>query len=692
MTKLFGWTGKILRIDLTNEKISIVPTKKYLHKYIGGRGIAARIYWEEVPAECSAFDPENKLIIMTGPVTGSLMPGSARMMMVGKCPQTYPVESYGRSSAGGHWAPELKFAGYDGVIIEGKAKERKYVSINNDKIDILDASELWGLDTHETQEKIWEKHGEKGKILVIGPAGENLSRIAVISTDSNATFGQGGFGGVMGSKNLKAIVVRGNKGIPIADPILLKDLYRQADFIIKGPKKTASGDAGEIRIALGGGEIGKESKVYEYIEKGKAKWWYDACFSCNGCGKVGVKFNDKSVPSGSSQCVEYGLYLHPEQMYYGGKIYGKVAVEASHLVDMLGINAWEFYFALKGLKPDPSENLAGGLRMDGLGGLNILYYLLKKGVLNKNNTGIDFEKFGSREFIVDLLQNTAYRKGFGNLLAEGLPRALHYMMEHPDEFNLSDEGIKEIELAYQQGYARGGNFGGYPRHHVFCGGNGCGHLYHPNVLRCCLDPNDHSTLHTSSRSIRVPGVTYGSDEYWKIVTPLAEKWMGSAKALDQYTLDYKAEATHHQMCLTMELDCLPLCDFRFPLLYSKFSENKLGDDEIGSKILYAVTGLKKTQKELYEMLDTVWDLERAISSREGRRRKDDWLNEYDFKGMDLEGRRLKKQDLTYLLDEFYSIKGWDLSSGIPTREKLEKVDLKDVADELDKLGLYSSPP
>ena len=352
MTELFGWTGKILRINLTNEKISIVPTKKYLKKYIGGRGIAARIYWEEVPAECSAFDPENKLIIMTGPVTGSLMPGSARMMMVGKCPQTYPVESYGRSSAGGHWAPELKFAGYDGVIIEGKAKERKYVSINNDKIDILDASELWGLDTHEAQEKIWEKHGEKGKILVIGPAGENLSRIAVISTDSNAAFGQGGFGGVMGSKNLKAIVVRGNKGITIADPILLTDLYRHVNFIIKGPKKTVSGDAGELRI-LDSGKTGKESKVYEYIKEGKAKWWYDACFSCNGCGKVGVKFYDNSIPSGSSQCVEYGLYIHPEKMYYGGKIYGKVAVEATHLVDMLGINAWEFYFALKGLKPDP---------------------------------------------------------------------------------------------------------------------------------------------------------------------------------------------------------------------------------------------------------------------------------------------------------------------------------------------------
>jgi aldehyde:ferredoxin oxidoreductase len=164
--------------------------------------------------------------------------------------------------------------------------------------------------------------------------------------------------------------------------------------------------------------------------------------------------------------------------------------------------------------------------------------------------------------------------------------------------------------------------------------------------------------------------------------------MGSPKAFDQYTTDYKAEAAHHGMRMAMELDCLPLCDFRFPLWFSNYTPDRLGDDEVGSKLFYAVTGIKKTQKELFEMVDPIWELERAIACREGRRRNDDWLHDHEFQGMDLEGRYLSENDLRNLLDQLYTSRGWDLQTGVPTKQRLEKIGLTDVAQKLDEMGFY----
>jgi len=695
--KTHGYVGKILRIDLTDGSSETVPTERYLPRYVGGRGVAARIYWDEVPPGCGAFDPENRLIVMTGPATGCLAVGSARMTMVGKAPQTYPVESYVRSSAGGHWGPELKFAGYDGLVVAGRAPEPSYVWIMDDEVEVRSASGyIWGLDTHAAQRRIWERHGDDAKVLLIGPAGENLSRIAVVSSDSNVAFGQGGFGGVMGSKNLKAVAVRGTGGIRVADPEALRELYARLSYLSSGPRKVEARDPGARRVAVGGwSEHARNTAVYDDYKAGEARWWYEGCYSCSICncaagtGKISVRYLDGTVPAGSSTCVEYGIYIPPEQGFTGGKMYGRASVEASHLLDMLGLNAWEFYFTIRGYSPDPRHTPEGGPRMDTLGGLNLLYYLHEAGVLDEGNTGLPFDRFGSREFMVKLLMDAAHRRGFGALLAEGLPRALHYMMEHPGEFGLGEEGVEVLRLAYQQGYPRAGRFGGYPRHHLFCGGQGCGRLYHPQLLRCCVDQGDFSVLHVNTGMMRVPGVEYGSDEYWRVAGPMAEKWMGGREALDQYTTGHKAEAAGFGMLVGMELDCVPLCDFKYPLWYSWHTGDLRGEDEAGCKLLRAVTGLERSQRELYGMMDVLCDLERAIACREGRRREDDWLHDHEFQGMDLEGRRLRREDLTGLLDEFYVLRGWDQATGVPTRRKLVEDGLGDVSAELDRMGLYS---
>lgn len=209
-----GWVGKILRVDLSSGKISETPTSDYVPRFLGGRGLGAKICWDEVPPEVSAFDPEARLVFATGPLQGTLAPTSGRFMLLGKAPQTAPVESYCRSGVGGHWAPELKWAGYDALVVHGRAPKPVYLWISDGTAALHDASRLWGLDTYRTQLQLWGLHGKKTRVMTIGRAGENRSRIACILTDSGDASGQGGFGGVMGSKNLKAIAVSGTGADP----------------------------------------------------------------------------------------------------------------------------------------------------------------------------------------------------------------------------------------------------------------------------------------------------------------------------------------------------------------------------------------------------------------------------------------------------------------------------------------------
>jgi aldehyde:ferredoxin oxidoreductase len=183
---MFGWVGKILRVDLSKMKIYEIPTRNFVPKFLGGWGIMAKIAWDELDPEIGALDPDNRLMLMTGPST----------------------EDYVRSGFGGHWGPELKFAGYDGIIVQGKAEKPVWIWINDNSIEIKDAGDLWGLTTHQTQESIWSTLGSRRvQISCIGPAGENLVRFASISHGNGSSAAIGGMGCVMGSKNLKAIAM-----------------------------------------------------------------------------------------------------------------------------------------------------------------------------------------------------------------------------------------------------------------------------------------------------------------------------------------------------------------------------------------------------------------------------------------------------------------------------------------------------
>jgi len=214
---MFGWNGKIAKVYLTEKKVEIVPLgEEFLTDYLGGRGLGVKFVYDLVKPGVDPLSSENILVFAAGPLTGTTCPTSGRFATISKSPLTGTIFD---SNSGGSFGPELKFAGFDGLVISGKAEEPVYIQIHNEKISIRDAKHLWGKNTREVTREL----SEFGRVACIGKAGENRVRFANIMNDYTHTCGRGGMGAVMGSKNLKAIVVRGEKKIPLFD----KDRYKK---------------------------------------------------------------------------------------------------------------------------------------------------------------------------------------------------------------------------------------------------------------------------------------------------------------------------------------------------------------------------------------------------------------------------------------------------------------------------------
>ena len=570
------------------------------------------------------------------------------------------------------------------MIVEGKAQEPVSLWINDGRVEILDAKPLWGLDTFATQKEIEKRHGSKTRSFAIGVSGEKLSRNAVILTDTDSAFGDSGPGGVMGSKNLKAIAVRGTGRIEVARPKeLLDKTYSLSRLITRkeGEKESPNSFRGM------GGWSG--TKLEEEALKGNVELGFAACFMCPVACRRTVKFKDKSIPSGSTQCAAMDTYTFLEQKYYGGKPWGRVSFKVSQLINMYGIGAREVMW----------RNASNEDR----GGLNWVEDCYRNGVLTEENTDLPLSKFGSEEFIEKYLEKLVYREGIGDILAEGIPRAAEYIKNHPDEFNLTPEKAAKAYEIYQKAteprmggyYSRGGRFGGYTMHRW-----GApveypeGILIHSPVCQIfhAVDVRDAATQHEYTIHIlceNCVGIPPGSDVWRKALETFSEKWFGNKHALQAYSYDYKPEIAIFSQRLAMEKESLILCDWLFPLAYSSYTSDHLGDRELvaPSELFSAVTGIEKTRDEMWLAAERCWNLERAIACREGRRREDDWLLPGYFDLVDQLGHTIDRDEFRKAMDRYYQLRGWDPKTGIPTRANLEELDLRDVADELERLGV-----
>lgn len=369
--RMFGWIGKILRIDLSNGHIAEESVEKEAQRFLGGRGLGAWYAWKELPPGVDGFDAANRLMFMTGPLTGTLAPTSGRFEVCGIAPQAYPTPHYTRSNVGGYWGPALKYAGYDGLIVQGKAEEPVYLWIDDGHTEIRGAEDLWGLDTFETQQRLIERHGRGTEVMCIGPAGEHLVRIAVIQSGLENAAGQGGFGAVMGSKNLKAIAVRGTDGVRVADADTFLQECRSIHRLI------------EERVLSPGGTPQPSSPN----SKGCAM----ACTPRN-CS-MQVHRNEQGDVIATHCCSSYLRYQPPEAGF-----------RAAALANRYGINHWEMTL--------------------GYGGIRDSWFRLCKeaGVLTDEDFGMPFDP-ESGTFWCEVIRKIAYREGIGDALAEGVPRA-----------------------------------------------------------------------------------------------------------------------------------------------------------------------------------------------------------------------------------------------------------------------------
>lgn len=369
-----GYTGKILRVDLSSDKITWVPTLYYADRFIGGRGIAAKIYWDEVPPDVRPFDAENRLIFATGPLAGFTGLAGSRLQICGKSPATHP-EMFCYSSVGGSWGAELKFSGYDGIVIQGKSDRPVYLLLQDSVGEIRDASALWGKNSVETRESLKKELGRSVKVLATGIAGENLVPFATVLADDDAA-GAGGFAAVMGSKKLKAIVVRGSEKVVPANPEKLRALTEYVRKLAKDRRITPP--------------TLTEPPFPPTMKK-------RACYGCvAGC--LRAVFEASNGDKGKFMCQQSGIYIDAALRYYKG--WTEVPFYASRLCDKYGLDTMVLAPLIKWL-----------CRCG------------QAGILTDEKAGIPISKVGSLEFIESLIKKISFREGFGDILARGILEA-----------------------------------------------------------------------------------------------------------------------------------------------------------------------------------------------------------------------------------------------------------------------------
>ncbi|RLI26984.1 MAG: hypothetical protein DRO52_01450 [Candidatus Hecatellales archaeon] len=656
---MYGYAGRILRVDLTEGKTYTVSTTTYADRFLGGIGFADKIYWDEARPDMDPFDPESLLFFTVGPLTGTLVPGSARTIVAGKSPITYPRPAYTRSSFGGEWGPELKFAGYDCLVIKGKAEKPVYLWIQDDNVEIRDATRIWGADAYATQDLVKREVGdERAQVVAIGPAGEKLVRFACIIHRRARAAGQGGFGAVMGSKNLKAIAVRGTKGVAVADPegVLALREYVTPRFVIccssieDSRRFHATRDHWNI-TKMANPWIPPFIKKYGLDSRGRVR--NTGCFACPiGCHNY---CEVPGFPGGEISCLQWWYAnLITNRSPLPDEKAERATWEAKTLADQYGLNAYEF------------------MQM-----IPLLRALHADGIIDDEKTGIPISKFPDREFMVTLLRKITYREGFGDILAEGTWRAAEKLGVLEEHFLKRDLG--EFSGSY---FVSGG-----------AGGHGFSGHYDPRafILDALLwamysrDPFDHA--HEDTNLVFWSGLPF--EEQKKI----AKEIYGSENAIHpigkpEYDED-KARAVIIIENRANVKDALTLCDWLYPMILDAVTGG-VGDLTVESKFFTAVTGKEMTYEELLKIGERLWNLERAIMVTEGRTRKDDTLPDlyfmYPQKAPEIPSPPIDREKFEELKTHYYRLRGWDPSTGYPTEEKLKELGLEDVAAKLREMG------
>ena len=688
---MHGYAGKILLINLTTKEITVLNTSDY-EEWGGGHGIGSKLFWDLVKDKTiSAFDPANVVTVMSSPLSGTMVPGaSSRTEVQGIGAQTYP-EWFTRSNFGGRFSAMLKYAGWDGIAVTGKASKPVWIDIRNDDVQIRDADGLWGEGTWETQKKIWEyvtgepvindwlefasgetavRTTQRPAVLTIGPAGETLSRMACLIHDAGAAAGQGGFGAVWGSKNLKAVSVIGTGSITIADPdeLLSSRLWAQREYgnDLYHPEASAW---------TWFGVDGKDQMMWK--TGGNAR--LHACIGCHrGCHERSEKaFKNESM------CSETYLFVYAGQEAINNDT--EETYRPTYLAQSLGLNANEI--------------------IKGYSYIKALYQMGVMGPGKEIDCDLPFDKLDTLEFMEKLYDLIISRKGVGDDMAEGFYRAAKRWGRLE-----KDLGTNLLYYAYW----------GMPTHSSY-DPRAEVHWGYGTILGD-REINEHDFCFIFWKNFTTKGnPPLDAETLVKIVTEKMEPYNDDPFMLDANTeniySDHVAKlVSWHRHYTRFWKESALYCDNRWPdFVNTKAPDNKGLTGEGEQRFYNAVTGKNFSFADGVALGKKIWNLDNAIWTLQGRHRDMVRFEEFIYKepfvgrgGPDtnyilpwfengtwsyrkVNGRFLDKQKVEEFKTRFYTLEGWDVATGWPKRSTLESIGLDYVADELEEKGKLGAP-
>jgi len=623
----YGYNGKILHVNLTEGQWEVEePDGQWYRTYMGGSCFASYYLLKHVKPGTEPFSEKNILIFACSVLTGAPLSGFSRYTVAARSPLT---GAFGETEAGGYWAPELKFAGYDAIVIGGRAPEPVYLWIHDGEVEIRDAGYIWGQNNWVTMERIREELGDKRiRVASIGPAGEQLVLFANVGNEMEHFNGRTGMGAVMGSKNLKAVAVRGTNKMIHADPDQVKEIGRWHNQRIKThPPNVGLSKFGTPVLLKGLNDTGMlptrnfRDGVFEGADKIDAETYHSTIFHSPGtCYACAVKCKRRVALQDD---------MYPLDPRFGGPEYEALAALGS----MIG--------------NDNLPALARGNQLCNLLGLDVIsagavtafaMECFEEGILTKSDTGGRSLRFGDADAMIWLIEAIAYRRGMGDILADGVKRAAEKIGKGAEKYAFH---IKGQEMAFHDGRGKTGV--------------GLGFAVSPTGADHIETPHDVGFQGDAVSKLYPLGVL-------KPIDPLA---LDHAK-VRFFSLGQKAWGINN---------CLGICNFvSVPVHAMTFS--RLVD------AVRAITGWDTSLYEIIKVSERSNVMARVFNNREGFGPQDDRLIRRWHEGMPsgpLKGHRIDPEDLREAIDLYYEICGWD-KTGNPTRGKLVELNLEWLVD------------
>ena len=635
----FGYNGRILRVNLSKGEMRTEEPGEYFYRTYGG-GSCLGVYYllKEMDPGVDPLSPENIIVFAGSAVSGAPAPGFARSCIVSKSPLTGSIAN---TVSGGYFGPEMKFAGFDAIVIKGKSEKPVYLWVHDGEADIKDASHIWGKTTGETQGTIRKELGD-GRIIVagIGQAGENLVRYACVVNNLKHAWGRCGTGAVMGSKNLKAIAARGHNKPKMKDRETVLSIARHfaTNFMKESVDNITLHDFGTA------GDIMPQNETGQLPTRNFQTGYFDKAENISG-----ERMKDTVLVKGTPcyacpvSCKKVVKADTPYQVdpAYGGPEYETIAMMGSDcgVSDLVAI--------CKG------NELCNKYGLDTIStGASIAFAMecYEEGIITREDTGGVDLRFGNADAMVKTVEMIAKREKIGDMLAEGVRRAAEKLGEQAEKFAL---------------HVKGGEIPGHdPRVK--------GHL----TLMYALAPQGASHIQAEHDPAFAPG--------WAPFFSERANPLGILEPLEVSSIDHKkVRRFFYLQSAQNALNTLAVCTFALaPVRYLTFRE--LVD------LVRAITGWETSLWELQKLGERTIAMLRAFSVREGFTKEDDWLPERMFEGIlsgPCKGQKVNKDKLREAIDLYYEMAGWN-KDGVPTKGKLAELDVSWVAEELEKRGKY----